>query len=527
MTITKNILISLSAMLLLTVVLSGCSDHEIIDSSEQPVRTDSIYINLEMTSPTNTTRANPSGGEDGDDYPEGGVNKENDIKKVVLCFYQAANGINSRDEDVKLTKIPVSSVIVTGSDKLYTASFSVPSSTLTLGAEYHLVVVANPTNEVSGITKLKDLKDAVLNTAWTHNGDIAKCDNFVMSSRFLASGAAEEEEIKGEKGYKDITYILTNSNTQNNPLKIEAVIERVAARIDIIPATLTNGAKWDETNNGYEFPVTGAPDDKLIVTDVMPVNCMKQGSYLMKHLAAADATDKKIDYNAISLIGKEEPRSGVQTNYVVDPYTRDKTSLSSSSSPIDGTYYTNYYNNGMSVTGCPIQKPTIDDHYILAYTMENTMDLDCQLAKYATGIVVKGIYVPKKWYNVVDGKLKEEEATAKETFYTFSGHVFASRDAADKYKQDTEDGAATGTVSTYTDGVCYYVYWLRHSNDNKPEEKGIMEYGVVRNNIYRLSLNKFSGIGDPIPGGDEDVEKMNCNVYVVPWAVYNHDKIIF
>ena len=523
--INKNIIRPLYALLLLAALFSACSGEDITDSSTQAVRTDSIYIKLEMTSPTNTTRANPTGGESGDGT-EGGVNKENDIKEVALFFYQADAGINST-EDPTLTPITTSSVSMSKSDKLHTAKFSVPSSTLQFDTPYHLIVVANPTEDVSAITTLKGLKEAVLTKPWTSDADINNYDNFVMSSRFLSADATDDD-IKGEKGYKDITYTLTRSNTQNNPLTIESNIERLAARIDIVPVTETNNAKWNDINNGYEFPVTGAPEDKLIVTNVMPVNCMTKGTFLMKRLAAANATnDNKIDYTTISWVGKEQPDNNVQTNYVVDPYTEDKNGADLS------TYYSNVYSPSLSVTSDPIQQTTKpDDHYILAYTMENTMDKNCQLPKYATGIVVKGIYVPKKWYTVDGDKLKEEVVTTTgATFYTFSGHVFASTAAIRQYIQDTEGKTVDVTdsyagVSTYTGGVCYYVYWLRHSNDNDPTVKGIMEYGVVRNNIYRLALNTFFGIGDPIPGSDTDVEKMNCNVYVVPWAVYTHSEIV-
>ena len=38
----------------------------------------------------------------------------------------------------------------------------------------------------------------------------------------------------------------------------------------------------------------------------------------------------------------------------------------------------------------------------------------------------------------------------------------------------------------------YYNYWIKHLDNNSPE-MGVMEFGIVRNNIYRVSVNKIAG----------------------------------
>ena len=64
--------------------------------------------------------------------------------------------------------------------------------------------------------------------------------------------------------------------------------------------------------------------------------------------------------------------------------------------------------------------------------------------------------------------------------------------------KDTRRLLARYGLHMYTDGICYYPYWIRHSNNNAPS-KGIMEYAIVRNNVYKLRIGSIYGLGKDIP----------------------------
>ena len=64
--------------------------------------------------------------------------------------------------------------------------------------------------------------------------------------------------------------------------------------------------------------------------------------------------------------------------------------------------------------------------------------------------------------------------------------------------KDTRRLLARYGLHTYADGTCYYPYWIRHSNNNDPS-KGIMEYAIVRNNVYKLRIGSIYGLGKDIP----------------------------
>lgn len=70
-------------------------------------------------------------------------------------------------------------------------------------------------------------------------------------------------------------------------------------------------------------------------------------------------------------------------------------------------------------------------------------------------------------------------------------------------------------LRTYYKGQCYYIWWLRHSNDGDDEKNGVMEYAVVRNNIYKVSVNSIYSLGGDIP----DNEGLDAQVYVNKWSM--------
>lgn len=64
--------------------------------------------------------------------------------------------------------------------------------------------------------------------------------------------------------------------------------------------------------------------------------------------------------------------------------------------------------------------------------------------------------------------------------------------------KDTRRLLARYGLHTYAGGTCYYTHWIRHSNNNDPS-KGIMEYAIVRNNVYKLRILDLYGLGSDIP----------------------------
>ncbi len=105
------------------------------------------------------------------------------------------------------------------------------------------------------------------------------------------------------------------------------------------------------------------------------------------------------------------------------------------------------------------------------------------------------------------------------------------------YIQDKDKSVNIGRVNTvlfYEKGECYYRYWIRHANNNNASEIGVMEFGIVRNNIYDLAVTKINKLGlsgdekpDPTDPTESDEFMFNVALYVKNWTLRSNESIIF
>ena len=78
---------------------------------------------------------------------------------------------------------------------------------------------------------------------------------------------------------------------------------------------------------------------------------------------------------------------------------------------------------------------------------------------------------------------------------------------------------------------CYYLYWNRHNDNGQNTIMGKMEFATVRNNVYKLSVNKILNLGHPgqpdddpyTPDPDDPDEKdtfwLEVECEILPWEV--------
>ena len=123
-------------------------------------------------------------------------------------------------------------------------------------------------------------------------------------------------------------------------------------------------------------------------------------------------------------------------------------------------------------------------------------------------------------------------------FY-FNYNFYISVDAIRKQvlnnlPSDVTDDSDTETLAKYSikrfqkteNYSCYYNYWIKHEDNYESTEMGVMEFGIVRNNIYRLSVSKVAGLGsgDPYIEPEQPDEykaelDININVFLlVPFS---------
>ena len=449
----KTITLSLLALLLVMSFASCASDTA--SDSPLPNKDMKAYLQVKVTvdgsGDTRASRATtgPQGGEDGDGR-EPGINHENDVNSLTVLLYKSdKEDLSEADATIdyvytftNLNKVTTSS----GSDATYT---TVPKEidAAIVGKNYHVLVIANAGDMTSKCIgkKISEIRDMQMDKVCTRNDDIANFTDFVMSSKKDA-----KIDFSGKSG--------SGTGTESDPYVVNVDIERLAARIDIIP-----NATFDDTSKGYYYNVMDGTNviGGFKLESVTPTKVMTKGEYLIKRVSS-DAAVSAVTYFGL----EDKDADNKATNYVVCPWTKDRTGLTLAEAEGPTSY------NVKETTSTS----TTDPSYILDYVMENTTTDNKE--DNSTGLIFKGkYYEPSEW----------DKTTMRPT------------------------ATATGTDKEYT-------YTLRHSD---PSGSGTtadpMHFGVVRNNIYQVKV-------DGVEGKSKGIK---LTIHVVPWAHYDHGEVIY
>ena len=413
-----------------------------------------VKVTVEGSGDTRASRATtgPQGGEDGDGR-EPGINHENDVNSLTVLLYKSdKEDLSEADATIdyvytftNLNKVTTSS----GSNATYT---TVPKEidAAIVGKNYHVIVIANADDMTSKCIgkKISEIRDMQMDKVCTRNDDIANFTDFVMSSKKDA-----KIDFSGKSG--------SGTGTESDPYVVNVDIERLAARIDIIPNATFNG-----TSKGYYYNVMDGTNviGGFKLESVTPTKVMTKGEYLIKRVSS----DKTV--SSVTYFGEEkmDATTKASTNYVVCPWTKDRTGLTLAEA--EGP--TSFYNVKKTTSTVTIA----DASYILDYVMENTTTDNAET--YSTGLIFKGKYYESS----------EWDETSKQPKAGFAG--------AEKQ----------------------YTYTLRHSD---PSGSGTtadpMHFGVVRNNIYQVKV-------DGVEGKSKGIK---LTIHVVPWAHYDHGEVIY
>lgn len=570
---------SVMGCLLMASLAAGCAQEDIgTTPTGGGGMSASSYVSFSFASlqGASTRSNNPTGGETGDGL-EKGQDYENDITSAVAFFYQTSegNGVNSGGNTtikavVEFNTINKIDETQSGVDRIYATG----AKQIDLeNGKYNVLVVANPGNDKWWTGKsltLADVRDHIQTAAWTASE--SGYSNFVMTSA------------------ADATLTL-ESNPEDDPATAEVNVERMAARLDYkAEASYTC---TDPAYSGATVKITGAA----------LVNNLTAGSYLLKRVA------DDVNGTNLSYLGDETPDAGVQTNYVLDPWTADKTSANNSftiggetktAEDLYGEWFGNISQNPNDWADYvqPGTEVTVgtEKWQRIGYTLENTTAADAAGSDYSTGVVFKATFHPQGVANYTDG----------ETFFAYGTKIYASMEdmmagfygskfddldnitscatwgdvkqfitstlltndpsGYNKYleglaegKDDSETVANASSLTwgkymlnecgyskdengkvvldqngnvtrialkpygtrTYEDATCYYTWWVRHSNDNDDTKKGIMEYAIVRNNIYKLTVESVYSLGGEVP----DDESLIVDVYVNDWLLLDNETL--
>lgn len=443
----KTITLSLLALLLVMSFASCASDT----TSDLPLPSKDmkaylqVKVTVEGSGDTRASRATtePQGGEDGNGR-EPGINKENDVNSLTVLLYKSVkDDLSEADATIDyvytFTNLTKATTSTSGMDATYT---TVPKEidAAIVGKNYHVIVIANADDMTSRCKgkKISEVRDLQMSKVCTRDADITKFSNFIMSSK------------------KDATIDFTKEGSETDPYVVNVDIERLAARIDIIP-----NATYDKTNQGYYYNVMDGTNvvGGFKLESVTPTKVMTKGEYLIKRVSPNAAV------SAVTYFGLEtKDAANKATNYVVCPWSKDRTGLTLSNAEGPASLYN-------------VKETAVGEaSYILDYVMENTTTDNKK--DNSTGLIFKGKYYEEtEW----DATMKQPKA------------------------------GSIGKEKEYT-------YTLRHSD---PSGSGTttdpMHFGVVRNNIYQVKIEGVEGKSKGI----------KLTIHVVPWAHYDHGEVIY
>ena len=535
----------------IATAFSACSDEVDLsanneESTEESTSQVFMQFSLELPAVSRSTTQIGGGSDAG---VEIGKDYENQVSEVLVVITDAT-------DDKFITGSTVTNLIPTGSNTTYVVPFNTNKLVNYVEKPVNIYVYCNPTSELKKGLESEDgidvnatytLTSATDETIWS----ITDGDNNTKNGHFLMTNADDDYE-------RTLPANLDNYKVESHPFDLKTInVERAAARFDY------KSSVADETYTLMEDEDRKA-EVTVTLTDMALVNLSKEFYYLRR--VSADGTSTN------AAIGGTETK----TNYVVDTDYEWKGKYSEETTDKASHFFYVYNPNSASTTDyawTSISSLTSEDndeswnsgenakrkgYKIWRYATENTIPAQVPNQKkgITTGVAFKGeikgvsgrmqtllngintVYV---FDNILWGtwdNVKTAAAEVKESDKT----TLANPLLAAAYKEATKDGytddaAVTAGFTIFRPNtttkkyeVLYY-YWNRHNDNNNNGSMGPMEFAVVRNNVYKLSVTGVNKFGHPTnPGDDPDPENpedpdeeddvyFKVAVEVLPWVV--------
>ncbi len=569
----------------LALLATSCSMSDDMECPPDPAGggTGKAYIQLSFRmADAQGTRLDPDGGENGDGN-EAGQGYENKVSTAVAFLFDANVTVNG-EASTPVTPVYFPSVTGpteaggTGIDAVWETA---PVQTTVENGDYNVIVVANPGDnrwwEQAENQTLGAVRDHIQQEAWTEtNGNYI---NFLMSSadepteKLTINNNSENEPAKVtvnvERMAARVDYLAENEYTCTDPAYNGATVEITGATIvnrltagsyllkrvaDDVQGTnlkylgletatgetnyvLDPWTAWKTQQNltGMPFPVDGesvaasALYDPQTYIPTRSDNPEDWAGYCKPGVDATEDNYLRVGYALENTTGKLETSLNYNTGIVfkaqfhpegVDGYNDGQTFFT-----YNGTIYPTL-TNMMGQLNNKENFSTYADDAIKALTGWDG------LINFAASFVNDPTGYDDYLTDYADEHSTEQfDTDAKVLTWTYyMNNILGVVEDAQKGPQINENGAETRAklyassgerLRTYFNSQCYYIWWLRHSNDGDDETNGVMEYAVVRNNIYKVYVESIYSLGGDIP----DNEQIKARVYVNKWTMLPKEEL--
>ncbi len=548
----------------LCFALAACNNDDIATVNDGDVE-NGVYMRFRLELPQKTRSVTDS--EAGDDYvtSDGGIeigtDNENKVTKGVLVVLTTPDR-----KFVASSYVNVSDGTEGDAASTYTMGLSETALRGQAGKEVLVYAFCNPTDDLiekankfnSG--ELLTVGNATCKLSNAENIEICTGGKFLMANAVLLSNTLPDS--------------FSGCKTKESAYNLGTVkVERAVARFDYKqgPSDSENGDRATATYHVLKNS-EGKTMIQVQLTDVALLNMSKEFYYL-RRTCKQDGSGNA-DYMKFDLCGLE-----TTNNYVVDYDFKDKISYTGSED-LTGNFFYNlgrFTDNGwisgqldnnsewkwVKLTEITNKGENNSDNWqdapagidktgyrVWRYVTENTIPSPRrQMNGISTGIVFKGHIIATD--NNPDVRVAMEQ---REPLYVYNNALYirsmfaglsentavknaynavmaAAGNGEPTDKMWTDHGFTIYTPNSNNEYEVLYYYWNRHNNNGMPAEMGIMEFAVVRNNVYKLCVDKISILGHPTdPGKDPDPVDPNepdensdvyfkVSVQVLPWVV--------
>lgn len=542
-------MMGLAALLLTT--WSACSDDTDIPGGENPEEA-RAYTTVTIAVPNGVaeTRASDPTADTDDTNMDIGLTDEYKVTKANLYLFPGGTGSSfgsaTLTEIISISQFTQTTTTTTDQKTIVWTS---KKTALTPG-DYRIYIVVNGTVNGVGDSDKGTLTEAdfLAKTTAAATSVIAAVptEGLVMASRSPNSNNSNT-----------LPYIAQEI-TKDPEQTIAATVERVMGKITVTAGgTSVSSAATANKYTSFSTTVTAIGNiTDITLKNYYVVNARKEGYYFRHVDKESTVTNPLTEANY--------GNSSVTLPYVTDPKTYNKTYTST---PALANSYGDWYLQGSSAFGL-LSFGTFSGSYtdmpgyssgavetkVAAYCYENTMLKDKQKNGYTTGIVFKAEIAPSKMMKKrSSGDGVEETNTIGsigEIFYhsgIFYKDIEALKEAGVLLADGTTSSSASGALTDLkkndvqcfkkgnTDGkfICYYPYWIKHLPSDTAED--VMEFGIVRNNVYQVTVTGIQGVGKD--GVTEDIITdtetddpttvlLNVKLSIKPWVVRTNSAVL-
>ncbi len=543
-----------------------------------------VMFNVTSVSKVSRTRTDDlSGGEWGDGR-ETGQEYENEVSTLAVFLYQDADGVNGSEGTAVTMLYygegEVSGKQNTSNNIDYIAT-TTAKEVETEAGEYNVLAVVNPVSVEWALQKgesltLGEVRDHIETSAWREEED-GSCYFFLMSSENEGSGVTLEYnteqkpavatvdvermaariDYRAEGTYRitdedDATYAgasveITGAAIVNNLTAGSYEMKRVSSEQGV---TYLGEETVDAEGKATNYVIDPWTEEKDGTNDLSSLYGVYYPGY------ATDGKEQNPSFWAGMVKEGTPVRDEDNVEWNIVGYTMENTTYADYTSkqystalvfgarftPAEGTvrngFYTSYgfeygestffkWNNVLYATAEDMMATAYPSTFVAgdmfgAETFESISTAE-GLAEFASSLSDNDPTGYKAYLQGIEEFPTDKSALYWENYMSaVCGYRFSATEGVElgETTRALLNAATDGAVSTYEDSQCYYTWWVRHSNDGSSETNGVMEYSIVRNNIYKVRVNSVYSIGGDIPQ-----EGVRAYVYVRNWTLLPSETI--